>query len=106
MSVRQASVRVFAIWIVASSLTLKLGCFSYLHPVPPPQPEMLECCRSIPKAGKSHVYIFLMNGLDPVNCANLTGVRDFLLALGFNKTYYGQLYHYYWYKSEVCKIHQ
>jgi hypothetical protein len=35
----------------------------------------------------------MVHGLDPFDYANLSGVRDYLHSLGFNQTYYGQLYH-------------
>jgi hypothetical protein len=50
------------------------------------------------------MYIFLMNGLDPLNYANLTGLRDYLHDQGSIKSYYGQLYHYWWFTSEIRKL--
>lgn len=97
---------VVASWLLASGLTLEVGCLSCCHPIDSPPSDVVECCQVVPRLGKCHVYVFMMNGLDPVNCANLTGLRDYIQALGFTKTYYGQLFHYYFYKSEICKIHQ
>jgi hypothetical protein len=47
-----------------------------------------------------------MNGLDPVNYGNLTGLRDYVQDLGFGKTYYGQLFHAGWFEKEIRHIHQ
>jgi hypothetical protein len=47
-----------------------------------------------------------MNGLDPVNYGNLTGLRDYLHKAGYRKTYYGQLYHANWFAKEIYRIHE
>ena len=52
------------------------------------------------------MYVFLINGLDPLECANLRGVRDHLQTLGFTKTFYGQLYHGYAMKQELRRLHE
>jgi hypothetical protein len=44
--------------------------------------------------------------MDPFDYANLEGLRDYLHRLGFNKTYYGQLYHTWHFQRELCRIHQ
>lgn len=82
------------------------GCLSCFHPIEPPCPELLESCRSLPRRGRGHVYIFFVDGIDPTNCANLTGVRDYVQALGFIKTYYGQCFHALWFRSEIRRLHQ
>jgi hypothetical protein len=52
------------------------------------------------------VYIFLVHGLDPLDFANLSGVRDHIVDLGFHKTYYGQFYHAGFFAKEIRRIHQ
>jgi hypothetical protein len=47
----------------------------------------------------------MVHGLDPFNVCNLSGVRDYLHQLGFTKTYYGQLYHAWWFEKELHRIH-
>ena len=39
---------------------------------------------------KNHVYIFLINGLDPLYLANLNGLCAYLKALGFAQAEVGQ----------------
>src|SRR5262249_60003608 len=68
--------------------------------------EYVAACREAPKCARDHVYIFMINGLDPVDYSNMTGVRHYLNELGFQKTYYGQLYHTPYFDNEVRKIHQ
>jgi hypothetical protein len=80
------------------------GCLSYLHPVDPPPPELSGLCRSVPKNSRDHVYVFLVHGMDPFNFANLSGVRDYVQSLGFNKTYYGQLYHTFQFDKQIRQI--
>jgi hypothetical protein len=66
---------------------------------------MIESCKSIPAEARRHVYIFFVNGLDPVNLANLSGLRDYVQDLGYGQTYFGQLYHTSWFASELWRIH-
>ena len=60
------------------------GCMNFIHPVGTPPPEQAECCRSLPKCGRDHVYIFLVHGMDPLDYANLNGLCDFIHELGFH----------------------
>jgi hypothetical protein len=69
------------------------GCLCYLHPVEALPMDVVEPCQSTPKCARDHVYIFLVHGMDPLDYANITGLRDYIHDLGFQKTYYGQLYH-------------
>jgi hypothetical protein len=81
------------------------GC-CYLHPIHAPQPEILASCQSLPRCCKDHIHIFLLNGLDPMNYGNLTGLRDYVQSLGFHQTYYGQIYHYWWFRNQIRRIHR
>jgi hypothetical protein len=81
------------------------GCLGFLHPVEAiPHAEAAPECRQLPESCRDHVYIFLMNGLDPVNYGNLTGLRDYIKEQGFGKVYYGQLYHSRRFTGEIRKI--
>jgi hypothetical protein len=82
------------------------GCLSYIHCVPPPSTEQTDPCLDVPRSARNHVYIFLVHGLDPANLANLSGLCDYVQSLGFNKTYYGQLYHKDYFIGEIRRIHQ
>jgi hypothetical protein len=81
------------------------GCLGKLHPVPPPTPEELHACAAVPQPCRNHVYVFLVHGLDPLDYANLTGVREHLNALGYIKTYQGQLYHGCHFAREIRRLH-
>jgi hypothetical protein len=90
--------------LIGAGLAGTAGCLGFVHPVGPPQPDEMEACKCIPAAARCHVYIFFVNGLDPANLGNLTGLRDYVQALGFHKTYYGQFYHTPWSAKELQRI--
>jgi hypothetical protein len=98
--------RSFVQGLLGLGLAALTGCLGFLHPCAPPKAEIAQPCLALPKCCRGHVYVFLMNGLDPMNYGNLTGLRDYLQALGFCKTYYGQLYHVWWFEKEIRRLHQ
>jgi hypothetical protein len=71
-----------------------------------PPPALVETCQALPTSCRGHVHVFLLNGLDPVNYGNLTGLRDYIHTLGFAKTYFGQIYHVWWCEKEIRNIHR
>jgi hypothetical protein len=91
--------------LLATALST-MGCMSFCHPVAAPAPEVLESCHAVPAGCRNHVYIFILDGIDPVCFCNLGGVHDYLVNLGFIKTYQGELYHCFWFKSEIRSIHK
>jgi hypothetical protein len=78
----------------------------FLHTVDLPAPQRVTACKVAPTCSRNHVYVFMIHGLDPFDWANLQGVRDYIQALGFRKTYYGQLYHTSHFEKEVRRLHQ
>lgn len=98
--------RGLVICLVAAGLAGASGCLSCTHPIGPACPELAEPCRMLPKCARNHVHVFFIHGMDPADCANLSGVRDYVQSLGFQKTYYGQLYHGHQFKAVVRDIHQ
>jgi hypothetical protein len=92
--------------LAAFLLGTQPGCLTCLHPVTPPAKEQVCLCGELPRCCRNHVYVFFVNGLDPLDCANLNGVRDYVQGLGFIKTYYGQLYHKSYFASEIRRLHQ
>jgi hypothetical protein len=91
-------------WLLAASLAASAGCLSFVHPAGCPEQAVREECTTLPKCCRDHVYVFFLNGFDPLSCGNLKGVRHYLYEMGFTKTYYGQLYHLLWFKHEICRI--
>jgi hypothetical protein len=92
--------------LVGPVLALQSGCLGFLNPVNPPGPEVREPFRHLEKYQRDRVYVFFVNGIDPVNYGNLTGIRDYVQDLGFHKTYYGQLYHVSYFANEIRTIHK
>jgi hypothetical protein len=81
------------------------GCLGFVHPIHQPAAELVDPCHTLPHCCRDHVYVFIIHGLDPVDLANLSGVNEYLHDLGFNKTYYGQLYHVWSFDKELHRIH-
>jgi hypothetical protein len=98
--------RVLGLWLLAAGLLGGSGCMSFLHPIDGPPADHVTCCKPAPACCRNHVYVFLIHGLDPLDYANLTGVRDYIQAQGFHKTYFGQLYHTFHFEKEIHRIHQ
>ena len=89
--------------VLAAGLVGSTGCFHLRAPAAP-QPDCTLACQELPRGCRNRVYVFLVNGLDPANCGNLTGLRDYLHELGFIKTYYGQVFHASHFAKEICRI--
>jgi hypothetical protein len=60
--------------------------------VDPPRPEVLAKAQCVPAWARDHVYVFLVNGVDPGNICNFRGLYDYLCGLGFDNVYFGQLW--------------
>jgi hypothetical protein len=98
--------KVLWIGLLAVGLASGSGCASLFHSVEPAKAECALSFQELPKCCRDHVYIFLVHGVDPLDFANLAGVRKYLIELGFPKVYYGQLYHAGHCAKEIRKIHQ
>ena len=91
---------------VAALLMGLAGCCSCLNPVDPPAEPIVQSCHELPKYCRDHVYVFFLNGIDPVSYGNLAGIREYVDTLGFHKTYYGQIYHAGYFADEIERIHK
>jgi len=80
------------------SLLGSLGCVT-LNRIPPPCAERKRGCEALASGCRKHVYIFMVDGLDPCDVANLEGLRDYLCELGFPRVWLGHFYH-------VCQMEQ
>lgn len=74
----------------------------WVNPSEEPTPEWAM----LPQQSKNKVYVYLLNGNDPLNTGNLLGVRDYLQARGFIKTTYGQQFHGPWFVDDIASIHE
>jgi hypothetical protein len=91
------------IWLLATS-TLSGGCLSFCHPIGHPPPEQVLTCGALPPGCRNHVYVFFLNGIDPLGVGNFAGLREYVQALGFIKSYYGQLYHKATFAKEIRRL--
>jgi pimeloyl-ACP methyl ester carboxylesterase len=92
--------------LLVTAVAAAPGCLTCCHPIVPPPPALLETCHELPKGCRAHVYIFLMRGLDPLDCANLTGLCNYVHTLGFLQTYSGYAYHRGCFQNEIERIRQ
>ncbi len=82
-----------------------MGCLSSFHPVRPPHDWAEAPPPMPPRACQDHVYVFFVHGLDPLDYANLNGLRKFVHDLGYTRTYFGQVYHGPHFEKEIRQIH-
>jgi hypothetical protein len=82
------------------------GTGTYLHPIEKPDavcyPSCCEhktCC-----CCKEHVYIFCINGVNPMCLGNFNGMCDYLREQGFENTYFAQLYTCQGYAARIREI--
>jgi hypothetical protein len=87
-------------------LVTHVGLGHLMHPiedpgmVPPP-----SWCHGPPDpCYQEHVYIFGVNGLNPLCTGNFNGMLDYFRQHGFAHTYFGQLYTSHWFACEIRKI--
>src|SRR5581483_5689313 len=58
----------------------------------------------MPQYAKNRVYVFLIEGADPLDWARLASLRKYLMSQGYIKTYLGPSYYSTWYAEEVRRI--
>jgi hypothetical protein len=68
-------------------LVSHFGLGTLLRPIQ--EPEGLP---NVDQACKDHVYIFAVNGLNPLCSGNFNGLCNYLRRQGYEHTYFGQLY--------------
>jgi hypothetical protein len=96
----------WAVRLCVSGLPLVLlGCWGDFHPIRPPEDWELAGPPAPPRASQEHVYIFFVHGLDPLDYANLSGLRRFVHDLGYSQTYFGQVYHSRHFAQVIRRIH-
>jgi hypothetical protein len=106
MTRKRHSLTLLGCTLVAASLAGGSGCLSCLHPLGPPDKEHAKLSCILPQCSRNHVYIFFLNGNDPLDCSNLTGLCARLQDLGYIKTYFGGWYHTGYFATEICRLHR
>src|SRR5262245_6901461 len=85
-------------------LVTNFGLGTILHPIQEPQALPAPNCNGPCKSCKEHVYIFGVNGWNPLCLGNFNGLCTYLKRQGFEKTYFGQLYTSYWFANKIREI--
>lgn len=92
-------------WLLAASLVASPGCLTLCpHSLELP-PECMQACRELPCCSRGRVFVFLIDGFDPLDGCGVSCVRRSLIDLGFIKVYDGHFYHSNWFADEMRRIH-
>jgi hypothetical protein len=78
----------------------------FLHPIEAPPPQVIERCAVAPPRTREHVYVYLVNGFDPLYVGNLKGLRDYVKQLGFTHAYCGEMTQMPLLRSEIRKVYR
>jgi hypothetical protein len=89
--------------VLAAALIGSGGCLGFLHPVTSPAPTL---CRAVSPDQRDHLHIFVINGLDPLDVSNLSGMCDHLRQLGYRNTHMDQMYQTPWVAEDIEEIHR
>jgi hypothetical protein len=98
--------RIGVVALAALCLAGGEGCLSFVHSLDLPPKEQTIVGEQIPAPRRSHVHIFLMQGLDPLDLANVNGLTEYIHQLGYNKTHGGQFFHQWSFRKEMRNIHK
>lgn len=79
--------------VAGSRATAQVG-LGFFHPLQKCNAQVEKACETAPADGKEHVHTFIVNGLDPLQLANLNGMTAYLRRLGFSQTHYEPLMSY------------
>lgn len=82
------------------------GCLHFAHPVPKCSPEEWRETDLVSDASKNCIYVFLINGPDPLGYCNLSGVKDYLGKQGFTKTFFGHSHQESYFLQKIRYIHE
>lgn len=91
---------------LAATLAGSSGCLNCLHPVAPLSQDVVAQAQALPTICRNRVYVFLINGNDPVHAANLDGVRQALIDAGYPKIYCAEYIFSDYCKKEILRLHR
>ena len=93
-----------AAWTVAAFTLTGVGCSLPLYSVHPLPPDLVQTCADVALCGRDHVYAFFVQGIDPLDFANLEGVKNYCQEIGFHQTWFGFAYHAHHFKKEILRL--
>jgi hypothetical protein len=91
--------------VAGSRATAEIG-LGFFHPLQACDPKVVSTCETAPSDGKEHVYTYIVNGLDPLQLANLNGMTGYLRRLGFSQTHFEPLLGYRATRRQIREIRQ
>jgi hypothetical protein len=80
------------------------GCICHLSSIPPVEEDIREACDAIALDSRCHVHVLFIQGIDPVDCAGLEGLKETTQALGFPNAWYGHSCHISTFKKVLAQI--
>ncbi len=92
--------------LAALCLASGQGCLCFVHSLDLPPKEQAALGENIPAPSRSHVHVFLLQGLDPLDLANMNGLTEYIQQLGYTKTHYGQFFHEWSFQKKMRNIHK
>lgn len=90
----------------AEPLVTKVGIGTFIHPIQEPATVPMPSCydQGPCQCRKEHVYIFGVNGLNPLCLGNFNGMMGYFRKQGFENCYFGQLYTSHWFADKIREI--
>ncbi len=92
--------------LLALCLASGQGCLSFVHSLDLPPKEQGILGENVPAPCRGHVHVFLLQGLDPLDLANVNGLTEYIQQLGYTKTHYGQFFHEWCFRKQIRNIHK
>jgi hypothetical protein len=98
--------RIGSLGLLLAGWAAGAGCSCHLHSVHPVPEDLAQVCDCIAPCGRNHVYTFFVQGVDPLDCANLEGVKEYVQSLGFHRAWFGHWFHVHKFADEIVRISQ
>jgi hypothetical protein len=77
---------------------------SQVHPLEADTAKHTAICAALPPGCRDHLYVFIVNGLDPFGWGNLRCLSCYIRSLGYH-THYSQMYQYRTTLEEIHRVH-
>ncbi|WP_157369775.1 hypothetical protein [Zavarzinella formosa] len=92
-------------WITLLGLVpMFTGCIAFRSMPPEVERPLWRPSDEIPPEQKNCVYTFVFGTLDPFDSGHTCGLRDHLIHMGFEKTYFGQSPHLSYFAEKMREI--
>jgi hypothetical protein len=80
--------------------------FSFVHHLGKPPEHLQQACQAIPAEARNHVYLFAINGMDPLYMANLNGLCGSMKQLGFRNVQCGSAWQTNTFRDAICRVRE